>query len=190
MKGWADGPSADLARQATSPPAQEFQGNQPLQLWDGEQGELWLHLQGPYNNRIPRIHFQVGELLPIILTFYLIFRCSNPGVVEDIMMCLKASFTAAHDAYRRDSVIKEVPIRPTKPSYFLSSRSTSVTPVRWSGSTIFAPTLRASLHQRPKVFSSKELRVSNRLKKKTFWPRWPVLKLRILPSRTRSVAES
>lgn len=37
-----------------------------------------------------------------------IFKCSNPGVVEDIMLCLKASFTAAHhEATHKDSVIPE-----------------------------------------------------------------------------------
>ena len=34
-------------------------------------------------------------------------RCSSAGVVEDIMMCLKASFTAAHEATRRESLAKE-----------------------------------------------------------------------------------
>ena len=34
-------------------------------------------------------------------------RCSSAGVVEDIMMCLKASFTAAHEATRRESLAKD-----------------------------------------------------------------------------------
>jgi len=36
-----------------------------------------------------------------------IFKCSSAGVVEDIMMCLKASFTAAHEATRRESLAKD-----------------------------------------------------------------------------------
>ena len=38
---------------------------------------------------------------------HFLYRCSSAGVVEDIMMCLKASFTAAHEATRRESLAKD-----------------------------------------------------------------------------------
>ena len=71
------------------------------------QGGLWIHLQRPGNHRISRIHLQVSPSWSSFFTTTFLYRCSSAGVVEDIMMCLKASFTAAHEATRRESLAKD-----------------------------------------------------------------------------------
>ena len=50
-------------------------------------------------------HTQTVHVEDVTTTF--LYRCSSAGVVEDIMMCLKASFTAAHEATRRESLAKD-----------------------------------------------------------------------------------